>query len=181
MTVLGERLRAVHAALDAAAIPHAFGGAIALAYCTADPRGTTDLDVNVFVPPTESERVLAALPDEVAVRPEDRLVLARDGQVRLWWARTPLDVFLDVHEFHTAVARGVRLVPFEGIDIPVLDCVGLAVFKAMFSRGKDWVDIEAMVDAASLDVPAAAGWLERILGADHDATTRLAALVQSEA
>jgi hypothetical protein len=88
-----------------------------------------------------------------------------------------VDLFLDVHEFHKDVARRVRTVPFEGSDIPVLDCVSLAVFKAMFNRGKDWVDIEAMIDAGRLDGPAAVDWVHRILGNDHEATTRLAALV----
>ena len=36
-------------ALDDARIPHAFGGALALAWCTQRARGTIDIDVNVFV------------------------------------------------------------------------------------------------------------------------------------
>lgn len=177
MTVLGEKLLAVHGALDQHSVPHAFGGAIALGYCTHDPRGTTDLDVNVFADPAGADRVLDAMPAGVRVRQEDREVLRRDGQVRLWWDRTPVDLFLDVHEFHEHVATRVRTVPFEGSDIPVLDCVSLAVFKAMFNRGKDWVDIEAMVEAGRLDGPVAVDWLQRILGTEHEVTTRLAALV----
>jgi hypothetical protein len=50
MSALGERLLAVHEALDQAELPHAFGGAIALGYCVVEPRGTRDLDVNVFLP-----------------------------------------------------------------------------------------------------------------------------------
>src|SRR5262249_41808856 len=45
LSVLAERLIAIHDSLDAAGVPHAFGGAIALAYCTEEPRGTRDLDV----------------------------------------------------------------------------------------------------------------------------------------
>ncbi|MDQ1395101.1 MAG: hypothetical protein QOG64_360, partial [Acidimicrobiaceae bacterium] len=45
MPSLAERLLVVHAGLDGARIPHAFGGAIALAYCTEEPRGTRDIDV----------------------------------------------------------------------------------------------------------------------------------------
>lgn len=58
MSLLAQRLLAVHDALDAAELPHAFGGAIALAYCTEEPRGTRDLDVNVFVDPTRARRSL---------------------------------------------------------------------------------------------------------------------------
>ena len=50
---LGERLVTLHQALDAAGVPHAFGGAIALAYCTEDPRGTNDIDCNVCVPASD--------------------------------------------------------------------------------------------------------------------------------
>ena len=46
---LTERIVALHAALHGADIPHAFGGALALAFCTAEPRGTQDIDVNVFL------------------------------------------------------------------------------------------------------------------------------------
>lgn len=57
MSVLAERLLAVHDALADARLPHAIGGAIALGYCTEEPRGTRDLDVNVFV---AQRRVLAS-------------------------------------------------------------------------------------------------------------------------
>jgi len=62
VSVLGRRLLAIHDALESGAIPHAFGGAIALAYCTEEPRGTRDLDVNVFVPPSDAAQVLGLLP-----------------------------------------------------------------------------------------------------------------------
>lgn len=43
---LADKLVAVHRSLDRAAVPHAFGGALALAYCTAEPRATMDLDAD---------------------------------------------------------------------------------------------------------------------------------------
>lgn len=42
------------------------GGALALAYATHEPRGTRDIDVNVFVASTEAQAVFAALPAGVA-------------------------------------------------------------------------------------------------------------------
>ena len=42
---LPERLIELHRALTRRKLPHAFGGAIALAYWTLDPRGTSDIDV----------------------------------------------------------------------------------------------------------------------------------------
>ena len=44
---LPERIVALEGAL--AVVPHAFGGALALAYY-AEPRATIDIDLNVFVP-----------------------------------------------------------------------------------------------------------------------------------
>lgn len=178
MSVLAERLLAVHVALARARIPHAFGGAIALAYCTEEPRGTRDLDVNVFVDVTAARSVFAALPDEMTVSDADIRAVERDGQVRVWWEDTPVDVFFDVHTFHRYVAGDVRIVPFAGAEIPVLGCTSLAVFKAIFNRTKDWADIEAMEEVAALDAAAVLGWLVQIIGADDPRTRRLGELAR---
>ncbi len=60
MTLLPDKLIHVHATLAEHAIPHAFGGAIALAFY-GEPRGTRDLDINIALPPAEHRRVLDAL------------------------------------------------------------------------------------------------------------------------
>jgi hypothetical protein len=177
MSSLAERLVAVHEALDAAGVAHAFGGAISLAYCTEEPRGTRDLDVNVFSPPDEARRVFDALPDGVSVTDADATAAQADGQVRLWWEDTPIDVFFDVHAFYRYAAGRVRSVPFGGTRIPVLDCVSLAVFKALYNRTRDWADIEAMIEAGALDGDEALVWVRQLLGHEADAARRLAALV----
>jgi hypothetical protein len=164
---LQEKLIAIHHALDRACLPHAFGGAIALAYCTLDPRGTSDIDVNVFVPVADHRRVVRALPDEVAWTEEDVAKLSRDGQVRLWWGENPIDLFLDYAPVHLDAARHRRLVRFYGEDVPMLGPVELAVFKAMFNRTKDWADIEAMIAAETLDVEAVREALLGMLGDDE--------------
>jgi hypothetical protein len=176
MSLLGRRLLAVHDSLVEAALPHAFGGAIALAYCTEEPRGTRDLDVNVFVDPIRAAEALSALPDAVTVTKDDVTRATREGQVRVWWQDTPIDVFLDIHQFHAEVAEDVRSVPFEGRTIPVLDCTALAVFKALFDRTKDWADIEEIAAIGALEVPRATAWLERILGSGNAAAARLRSL-----
>lgn len=176
MSLLAQRLLDIHEALSKADLPHAFGGAIALAYCTEEPRGTRDLDVNVFVEPGRARDVLAALPEAVTVARADIRTLAGEGQVRVWWEDTPLDLFLDVHSFHDEVAQGVRLVPFEDRPVPVLDCTALAVFKALFDRTKDWADIEEMAVTGALDIPRAVAWVERLVGSDSSAARRLASL-----
>ena len=176
MSALADRLLAVHEALRRAGFPHAFGGAIALAYCTEEPRGTRDLDVNVFAEPSRAPEVLAALPEGVTVGSADVRSAERDGQVRVWWEDTPLDVFLDVHGFHRQVAARVRTMPFAGHEIPVLDCTALVVFKALFDRTRDWADIEAIAQAGTADLAEAGSWVRRVLGSESSVSRRLAQL-----
>jgi hypothetical protein len=174
MSNLSELLLAVHDALERARIPHALGGAIALAYCTLDPRGTRDLDFNVFVGPERAREVFAALPEGIEVSGDRLERLERDGQVRLRSGTTPVDLFLNVVPFHDHVADHVRMVPFEGRIIPVLSCTALVVFKAMFDRTQDWADIEAMVEAQSFDMDEASHWIRDMVG-DEERISRLAA------
>lgn len=176
MSELGDRLLAVHDGLDAVGIPHAIGGAIALGYCTLEPRGTRDLDVNVFVAPSRVKDVLAALPAAVKFSGLDLENAERDGQVRLWWEQTPIDLFFSVLPFHQEVERDVRHVPFGDRTIPVVGCSALAVFKALFDRPRDWVDIEAMVEARALDLGEALEWVNGMAGVDSEPARKLAVL-----
>jgi hypothetical protein len=173
MASLADQILAVHGSLDAAEIPHAFGGALALAWCTQQARATIDIDVNVFVPPDRAEAVLGALPDGVTWTETDVAAIERDGQVRVWWDETPLDVFANTTAFHEEVGSRVREEDFAGERVPFLDCRDLAVFKAFFDRTKDWADLEAMAEAGSLDVDAVVGVLARHLGADDPRIERL--------
>jgi len=166
VSALGDQLLAVHDGLEAAGIPHAIGGAIALGYCTLEPRGTRDVDVNVFVGPDRARDVFAALPAGVELSGVQLEQAERDGQVRLRWGITPIDLFLSVLPFHDHVAAHLREVPFEGRTIPILDCTALAVFKAMFDRPRDWVDIEAMVEARAIDLDEARRWVVEMVGED---------------
>lgn len=170
---LAERLLAIDEALAAAGIAHAFGGAIALAYWTRDPRGTSDIDVNVFVPSERCEEALTALPDAIGSDATTVATIRRDGQVRLWWDETPVDLFFDYVPIHAEAARHVRSVPFAGSEIPVLGPVELAVFKVMFDRTRDWADVESMVAARTLDVEAVRAQLRQLVAADDARFARL--------
>jgi len=170
---LAEKLLELHAGLESAAIPHAFGGAIALAYWTLEPRGTRDIDVNLFVPAAEPGPALAALPDGIARDEDTAAAIASDGQVRLWWDDTPIDLFFSYEPLHAEASRHRRMVPFEGQQIPILGPIELAVFKAMFDRTRDWADIEAMLAAGNLDADAAGERLVSLVGADDRRLARL--------
>jgi hypothetical protein len=171
---LPEKLLALHRGLSRRRLPHAFGGAIALAYWTLDPRGTSDIDLNVFVPAADAARALRALPEGVEQPLGTAARIARDGQVRLWWEETPVDLFFTYDPVHEDAARNRRIVPFEGKRIPVLGPVELAVFKVMFDRTRDWADVEAMLDAGTLDVDAVAATLRTLLPEDDPRFDRLA-------
>jgi hypothetical protein len=175
MIGVADRMLAVHDALRAGGFPHAIGGAIALGYCTFEARGTQDVDVNVFVSPSRTREVLAALPEGVRVTGRDLEVAERDGQVRLLWDATPIDLFFSVLPLHDEVERNIRHVSFGDRTIPVLDCTGLAVFKALFGRPRDWVDIESMAEARSLDIDEAVRWI-RVMVGDDERVQKLAAL-----
>ena len=99
--------------------------------------------------------------------------ISRDGQIRLWWDDTPIDLFFDYEPLHEQAARNRRMVPFEGEEIPVLGPVELAVFKAMFDRTRDWADIEAMAAAGNLDIDAVRDELEALVGEEDQRIARL--------
>lgn len=177
MSLLADRLLAIHDSLEQGGLAHAFGGAIALAYCTEEPRGTRDVDVNVFASQGRAEEVLAAMPKGTTVGENDVATARADGQVRVWWAETPIDLFLDTIDFHEDAARGVRMVPFEGQTIPVLGCDALVVFKAMFDRTRDWADIEAVIAAHPAAAASALSSLARLIGPDEPPVRRLRTLL----
>jgi hypothetical protein len=176
VSLLADRLLEVHDALSAAGLPHAIGGAIALGYCTAEPRGTRDLDVNVFIAQSRFREVVEALPQAIPVTPSDIATAERDGQVRLMWEETPVDIFLNNIPFHAEAQRSVREVDFMGRTIPVLGCAALAVFKAMFDRTQDWADIEAMHAKGSIEIDGVARWLREMSGDDSPRVRRLEGL-----
>jgi hypothetical protein len=175
---LAERLVALHHALAAEGVPHAFGGAIALAYWTLDPSATGDIDLNLFVPAEACQEGLSALPDGVAQPAGTIEAVACDGQIRLWWDETPLDLFFDYAPIHGEAARHVRTVPFADARIPVLGPVELAVFKAMFDRTRDWADLEAMVAAGTLDAEAVRASLGAMLDSRDARFARLEEAVE---
>ncbi len=165
---LPDKIVAIHNHLAQAGIAHAFGGALALAYY-AEPRATDDIDVNVFVAPTELPAVQEALAP-LGVHDESNLdlaVLERDGQCRLWWGRTPLDLFFAYDKLHEAMRRNARLVPFGDVRLPILAPEHLLVCKGIFDRPKDWLDIEQiLVCVDDLDTAEIRAWLDRIVGED---------------
>jgi Nucleotidyl transferase AbiEii toxin, Type IV TA system len=171
---LPDKVVALDTALEAARIPHAFGGAIALAYY-AEPRATIDVDINIFAPPAHHEAVRDAL-EPLGVDPSRSppAEIERDGQGRWWWERTPVDLFFATDPIHEAMARAVRTVEFGEDAIPILGPEHLVVCKAIFDRSKDWIDIEQVLAADSdLDLDEITRWLEGMVGGDDPRVRRI--------
>ncbi|MGC2373644.1 MAG: nucleotidyl transferase AbiEii/AbiGii toxin family protein [Solirubrobacteraceae bacterium] len=163
---LPDKVLAIHEQLTRAKTPHAFGGALALAYY-AEPRATIDIDLNLFVSASSYPDIEQALAKIGVGDGVEREIVERDGQCRLRWGNTPIDLFFAYDALHDAMRRATRNEPFGEKRIPVLAPEHLLVCKAIFNRPKDWLDIEQMlVCVEELDVEEVRTWLNRIVGAD---------------
>ncbi len=179
---LAPKIVSLHEMLDSAGVPHQFGGAIALAWYR-NPRATTDIDVNLTLPPAAAEPVLGLLGRlGVTVSPEDRAAIAQDGQVRLVWDGSYLDVFFATMDLHLEMAERARLVGFGPVDIPILAPEHLIACKAIFDRPKDWLDItEILRWGTDIDGARTLYWVGEILGPEAEQYTRLAGLLSTGA
>ncbi len=179
---LAPKIVSLHEMLDSAGVPHQFGGAIALAWYR-NPRATTDIDLNLTLSPAAAEPVLGLLGGlGVTVTPEDRAEIARDGQVRLDWDGSYLDVFFATMDLHLEMAERARLVRFGPLDIPILAPEHLIVCKAIFDRAKDWLDIDEMLRwGTEVDAVRTLWWVEEILGPGAEQYTRLAEVLSTGA
>ena len=173
---LPGKVVAIDRALESARIPHAFGGALALAYY-AEPRATIDIDVNVFVTPDRSEDVRSAL-EPLGIVPGGERALRRDGQSRWRWDATPVDLFFSNDPIHDAMRSAIRRVPFGDERIPILGPEHLLICKLVFDRPKDWIDIEQMlVLVDDLDEAEIRRWVDRMLAKDDPRLERLKKLL----
>lgn len=171
-----EKIVRVHQRLADARVSHAFGGAIALGFHIESPRATADIDVNIAMSTDHADTALAGLPPEVTWGDADITAVQRDGQVRLFWDRTPVDLFFPQHLLHDVVEARVLTVPFGGTSIPIISATDLAIFKALFDRPRDWVDIEAMLDYGEVDRREVQRWLVQLLDDGDARITRWSAL-----
>ena len=177
---LGERVLTLAAALEAAAIPHAFGGAIAYNF-HGEPRATHDIDINIFLPQSQSEQTLAVLMQAgVPIDAQSAgLEIARTGQIRLRWQHVPIDLFFSTVPLHDASQARARRVPFRGRVIPVLSAEDLAVCKVAFNRDQDWADLRNIlaIQGEKFDMGYARRWLYDMFPEHDDRVQRFERLV----
>ena len=169
----------VTSALDRAGVPYAIGGALAYGY-HAEPRGTSDIDINVFLSDADARPVIVDLGTIGVAAGEQEIATAiRTGQVRLQLEGTFVDLFFANHQFHDSCASRSSVVRFDGGAIRILSAEDLVVFKALFNRGKDWLDIEQVLrtQAKSFDSEYVLSWLDEMLGPSDSVRIRIAELL----
>ncbi len=177
---LPDEIVVIHQVLSAAAIPHAFGGAIALAYW-GTPRYTHDVDINIALTAAEYAPVLDALARAFPLsnREKAEREVRTTAQTRLRWGTLPVDLFFANTPFHEAMATRIREVDYTGTTIPVLSAEDLIICKALFNRPKDWFDIENIVKVqAYLDVGHLHYWLQDFAEPEEERLLRLDRLLQ---
>jgi hypothetical protein len=177
MISLVDRILTIHQLLDKADVGHAFGGALALAYCTGEPRATRDIDINIFLPAEQVLVVQKALHSVIEFTDSQLKYLKAEGQTRVFWDETPVNLFFNVSDLHQHMSLKTSQGILNGVEIPVLSAEFLAIFKAMFNRTKDWADLEAMVEEGSFNSDFVVSQLVDLLGAQDTRIERFSRLV----
>ncbi|MGH9138930.1 MAG: hypothetical protein ACRD0G_18110 [Acidimicrobiales bacterium] len=172
-----DKVEAVHEALRAAEVPHAIGGALALAFY-GEPRATKDIDVNVFIP-VEHRSVVVAAFAKLGIVTTDRADPDRDGWEQFKWGQIPVDVYYAYDPFHEAMQRDARDLPYGEPLLPFLSPEHLAACKAIFDRPKDWLDLDQMLFALDeFDSAEALHWVEHVVGSDDERYRRFADAIE---
>ncbi len=167
--------RAIADALAARRVPHALGGALALGVAGV-PRGTRDVDVNVFCELDGLSRVFEAL-ESVGVRVDRGAATARaarDGMFVGDWDGMRIDVFVPSIPFSDEAARTKVSITVDGWTGAFLSAEAIAVFKLLFFRPKDVGDLGQLVAVRGpdLDCQYVRRWIVEMMGEDDERVRR---------
>lgn len=157
------------AALDAAKVPYAIGGAIALGVWS-DPRSTYDVDINLFVAPDALDAALDVLEragltiDRAAAKRADRegdVLVGHCGGLRV-------DLFTPSIPFAWEAMKTRRRMRGPSGEADYLSAEATALFKLLFFRPKDLLDVEKLVavQGTDIDVAYVRRWLVDMMGDD---------------
>lgn len=174
------RALALADAFERAGVPYAIGGALALGIWGV-PRGTVDVDLNVFVEPAEADRVVDTL-ESVGVtvdRTRARAESIERGMVIGTWDGMRIDLFLPSIDFSYEALRTRSRRSALGQEAWFLSAEAVAVFKLLFFRSKDMSDLERLVAVAPLDTAYVRGWMVDMMGEDDPRLTKWDELVSA--
>lgn len=170
--------------LEARDIAYAIGGAIAYGFWGV-PRATVDVDLNLFVGQVELADAIAALRSAgVAVDEGAALASSRmRGDFHATIGPMRLDVFTPSIDFSWEAARTRVRVELLGQPIWILSAEATAVFKLLFFRPKDLVDLDRLVavQREKLDAAYVRRWIVEMVGEDDPRVSRWEAIVASYA
>jgi hypothetical protein len=174
-----ELARRLADTLQTAGVPYAIGGALALGVW-GFPRATNDVDLDIFVGPDELDPVLEILrAGGFEIELEAALASARTrGDFKLWWQGMRVDVFVASIPLYDAVQQRVRQAPLEGRPAWFLSPEDLAIFKMLFYRTKDILDLERMIAfiGPAFDRAYVRQWLVDLVGVEDERLRRWDAL-----
>lgn len=138
--------RELAAALDAAGCEYALGGAIALGFW-AEPRGTLDVDLTLFLPvahPSSCIRLLQNIGCEVQSNQAIQS-LTEHGFCQVEFGGRRVDIFLPLIPFYEQARLRRQKVILGDQPVMIWDAETLCVFKMMFFRRKDLADVEQVL------------------------------------
>jgi len=159
--------------MEKAQLSYAIGGALALAIAGV-PRGTADVDLNVFVPEERIGEAIAALA-RIGVdidTPEAASHARTRGMFIGRWEGMRIDVFLPSIDFSWEAERTrIRVTDEAGWSGWFLSAESVAVFKLLFFRGKDVVDLQRLIAVRpELDRAYIRRWIVQMMGEDDERT-----------
>lgn len=133
--------------LAGAELHHAVGGALALGFYS-NPRGTLDVDLNVFVDAGRADAALEALVSGgVALeRAVAQAAIRERGELRLDHGGCRVGLFFNSIPFQEKASRRTRQVRLLGATVPILSAEDLIVFKFLYNRHKDLTDIRQVFE-----------------------------------
>lgn len=159
----------VAAALERHGVPYALGGALAYGQYGI-PRATNDVDVNVFVSPDALAPVFAALRSlGIAVDAAAACAAAdREGLMLFHFGPYRIDVFTPSIPFAWEAGRTRVQQEIDGVRAWWLSVEALCVFKLLFFRAKDIVDLERLVavQGGAIDAAYVRARIVEMVGAD---------------
>lgn len=162
-------------AFEAHNISYAIGGALAYGLWGV-PRATLDVDVNVFVEDNELDRLAHVLSTLGIVADPKRLAgeSAARGMAVVHFGSYRIDLFTPSIPFAREAERTRRRVAIDGQEAYFLSAEALAVFKLLFFRAKDIVDLERLlaVQGEALDRDYIRSQIAAMMGDDDERVRR---------